>query len=142
MKNKISTSKKLKFWMLYNAVVFVVYFILSTVALRLFSNGEASWSLAIGMVLTWVAVFSASFAVTYILRRYLGIFIFAVAALIATVFVIHFIHMKEMRVSSPEAGAMVIFAYYLIPTYVVAFVHAVGQGICGLFLNKIFAVED
>jgi len=135
MKNKILTNKKLKFWLLYNAVVFIVYFILSTVALNLFFDGGAAWPLALGIVLIWVVVFLTSFVITYMLGKYLGGFMFAVSILIAIAFMVHFMYARDMLVNYPEDVKIATFAYYFTPSYVVAFVHAIGQGIYVKFLK-------
>jgi len=116
-----------KFWLIYNAIVFAVYFLIATMLLFLYA-GNGTWLLSVQTVPLWVLAYLLSFVITYGTRKRLGLGIFVVAIGGVILFSIHFIY----RMSVPNnlnTEALNTFSQILLPSYVVFIVHAVGQGI-------------
>ena len=56
-----------KFWLMYNVIVFAVYFIISTVLF--FHTGNDTWILSFQTVPVWIIAFFFSFLITYVIRK-------------------------------------------------------------------------
>jgi len=122
--------EKLKFHVMYHAVIFIIYFLIATIFFALYT-GSTMWTLSFQTVPVWVMMFFLSFFVTCIARKYLGFKILGVAVLTAIIFTIHFVHNQ-----STENEPSMMFAYFFIPSYAVFFVHTIGQGVYEKWLKK------
>jgi len=123
-----------RFWLIYNAIVFAVYFLTSTIVLFLYV-GNATWILSPQTVPVWVLAFLLSFTITYAIRKHLGLGIFAVAIVAAITFIIHLIYRMSV-LNDLNTQHLNIFSQILMPSYVVFIVHAVGQSVYEKWLKK------
>jgi len=123
-----------KFWLIYNAIIFAVYFLISTIVLFLYT-GNATWTLSLQTVPIWVLAFLLSFSITCAIRKRLGLGIFAVAIVVAIAFIIHFIYQMN-ELNDLNTQHLSIFPQILIPSYVVFIMHAVGQGVYEKWFKK------
>ena len=83
----------------------------------------------------WVLAFLLSFSITYVIRKRLGLGIFAVAIVVAIAFIIHFIYQMNV-LNDLNTQHLSIFPQILIPSYVVFIMHAVGQGVYEKWFKK------
>jgi len=79
-----------KFWLIYNTIIFAVYFLISSV-LFLYT-GSTTWTLSYQTVPVWVLTILLSFIITYMIRKHLGFGIFVVTIMVLASLLIHFIH--------------------------------------------------
>jgi len=83
-----------KFMLIYNAIVFTVYFLISTVLF--FYTGSTAWTLSFQTVPVWVFTFLLSFLIAYASRKHLGFGIFIVTTMVVITFVIYFIYQTDV----------------------------------------------
>ena len=109
-------------WYTYHPMVFVVYFILSTVALIIDAGTWVWWQLALPLVLIWVSAYGLAFFVSHKLSHYGMVAVRGFAAAVSLAFVLHMV----LRSVNPLIlyTTLVPFGMVILPTYVVTLTHA------------------